>query len=429
MTPMKPNSLSLSLPGPDDIHRRKLANGIVVLVRSNFNSPSVVVNGYLMAGSLFEPDEQLGLAGFTANALLRGTELRSFHEIYDNLESAGANLHVNGGIHTTGFGSKALAEDLDLLVELLAETLRQPTFPPEQIELLRARQLTSLAIRAQDTREMSSLTFDQIVYPEHPYARPDDGYPETIQAITREDLVNFHQVHYGPRGMVISVVGAVEPGEVFSKVENLLGDWQNPEQPQPLKLPPNPSPQEPLTRKVDLPGKFQTDLVVGVIGPERRSRDFVPAALGNNILGVFGMMGRIGESVREKAGLAYYAYSQLSGGMGPGPWYVSAGVDPQNVEQAIELVREEIGRFSSQPVTADELADSQSNFIGRLPLSLESNSGMASAILNLERYDLGMDYYRRYPEMVRKVSVEDILASASRYWDADSLAVSIAGPE
>jgi len=428
MTTMKPNSLSLSLPGPDDIHRRKLANDIVVLVRSNFNSPSVVVNGYLMAGSLFEPNERLGLAGFTANTLLRGTEQRSFHEIYDSLESAGANLHVNGGIHTTGFGSKALAEDLDLLVELLAEALRQPTFPAEQIELLRARQLTSLAIRAQDTREMSSLTFDQIVYPEHPYARPEDGYPETIQAITREDLVNFHQVHYGPRGMVISIVGAVDPGEVFDKVENSLGDWQNPPQPQPLKLPPNPSPEEPLTRKVDLPGKFQTDLVVGVIGPERRSQDFVPAALGNNILGVFGMMGRIGESVREKAGLAYYAYSQLSGGMGPGPWYVSAGVDPQNVEQAIELVREEIGRFSSQSVTADELADSQSNFIGRLPLSLESNSGMASAILNLERYDLGMDYYRRYPEMVRNVRVEDILASASRYWDADKLAVGIAGP-
>ena len=429
MTPMKPNSLSMSLPGPDDIHRWKLANDIVVLVRSNFNSPSVVVNGYLMAGSLFEPNERLGLAGFTANALLRGTEQRSFHEIYDSLESAGANLHVSGGIHTTGFGSKALAEDLDLLVELLTEALRQPTFPAEQIDLLRARQLTSLAIRAQDTREMSSLSFDQIVYPEHPYARPEDGYPETIQAITREDLVNFHQVHYGPRGMVISIVGAVEPGEVFDKVENLLGDWQNPEQPQPLKLPPNPSPAEPLIRKVDIPGKFQTDLVVGVIGPERRADDFVPAALGNNILGVFGMMGRIGESVREKAGLAYYAYSQLSGGMGPGPWYVSAGVDPANVEKAIELIREEIGRFSSQSVTADELADSQSNFIGRLPLSLESNSGMASAILNLERYDLGLDYYQHYPEMVRKVSVEEILASARRYWDTENLAVGIAGPQ
>ena len=428
MTRMEPNSLSLSLPGPDDIHRRKMANDIVVLVRSNFNSPSVVVNGYIMAGSLFDQDERLGLAGFTADALLRGTAQRSFHEIYDRLESAGANLHIAGGTHTTGFGSKALAEDLDLLLELLAEALRQPTFPAEQIELLRARHLTSLAIRAQDTGEMSTLTFDQIAYPEHPYSRPDDGYPDTIQAITREDLVNFHQVHYGPRGMVISVVGAIDPDQVFAKVEDLLGDWQNPNQPTPPKLPPNPTPAEPLTRKIDIPGKFQTDLVVGVIGPERSSRDFLPTTLGNNILGVFGMMGRIGESVREKAGLAYYAYSQLSGGMGPGPWYVSAGVDPQKVEQALELIRDEIERFSSQPVTADELADSQSNFIGRLPLSLESNSGMASAILNLERYDLGMDYYRRYPDLVRQIKAEEVLESARRYWDLEVLAVGIAGP-
>jgi zinc protease len=132
--------------------------------------------------------------------------------------------------------------------------------------------------------------------------------------------------------------------------------------------------------------------------------------------------------VREKAGLAYYAYSSLSGGMGPGPWYVSAGVDPQNVEQALELTRQEIGRFAGEPVTADELADSKSNFIGRLPLSLESNSGMASAILNLERYDLGLDYYRRYPDLVRAVTGEEILESARRYWIIDRLGVGIAGP-
>lgn len=421
-------TLSLSLPGPDDILRREYPNGIVLLVRSNFNSPSVVVNGYLMAGSLFDEDAKLGLAGFTADTLMRGTAKRSYHEIYDDLESAGANLHISGGTHTTGFGSKALAEDLDLLLELLSESLRYPIFPEDQIELLRARLLTSLAIRAQDTREMSSLTFDQIVYPEHPYSRPEDGYPESIQGITREDLVEFHRDHYGPRGMVISVVGAVDPDEAADMVTRLFGDWENPDQPPAASLPANPAPAEPLTRKIDIPGKFQADLVVGVIGPERRADDFLAAAMGNNILGVFGMMGRIGESVREKAGLAYYAYSSLSGGMGPGPWYVSAGVDPQNIEQALELVRQEIKRFTSDSVTADELADSQSNFIGRLPLSLESNSGMASAILNLERYDLGLDYYRRYPDLVSSVTREEILETARRHWDSNQLGVGIAGP-
>jgi zinc protease len=288
--------------------------------------------------------------------------------------------------------------------------------------------LTSLAIRAQDTREMSAITFDQIMYAGHPYSRPEDGQPETIQAISRDDLAEFHRLQYGPGGMVIAVVGAVEPKEVVEKVEGLLGDWQNSEQAAPFALPPVQEPAQPLRRKFDIPGKFQADLLVGTVGPERRSEDFVAAALGNNIFGVFGMMGRIGEAVREKAGLAYYAYSSLSGGMGPGPWYISAGVDPQNVDQALDLVKVQIDRFIGEAVTADELADSQSNFIGRLPLSLESNSGMAAAILNLERYELGFDYYRRYPDMVRGVTREEILEAARRYWSPEQLGIAIAGP-
>jgi zinc protease len=140
------------------------------------------------------------------------------------------------------------------------------------------------------------------------------------------------------------------------------------------------------------------------------------------------MMGRIGEAVREKAGLAYYAYSSLSGGMGPGPWYVSAGVDPENVERALELIHQEIARFCETPVSPEELSDSQSNFIGRLPLSLETNSGMASAILNLERYELGLDYYQRYADLVRAVTREEVLETGRRYLSPERLGVGIAGP-
>jgi zinc protease len=114
--------------------------------------------------------------------------------------------------------------------------------------------------------------------------------------------------------------------------------------------------------------------------------------------------------------------------MGPGPWYISAGVDPQNVEKTLELVNTEVERFTSELISADELADSQSNFIGRLPLSLESNAGMASAILNLERYELGLDYYRRYPDLVRAVSRDDILETARKYLSSDRLGAGIAGP-
>jgi zinc protease len=183
-----------------------------------------------------------------------------------------------------------------------------------------------------------------------------------------------------------------------------------------------------VNRKVTIPGKFQSDLVIGASGPKRQDPEFMPASLGNSILGQFGMMGRIGEVVREKAGLAYYAYSSLSAGVGPGSWEVSAGVNPGNVEKAVGLVLKEIARFVKKGVTPDELADSQANFIGRLPLSLESNAGVANALLNIERHDLGLDYYRRYPDLVRAVTPEQVVEASRKFLHPDKLAIAVAGP-
>jgi zinc protease len=417
-----------ALPGPDDITRTVLPNGIVILARANFNSPSVVINGYLDVGSLFDRDEKLGLADFTAAALMRGTQQRNFQQIYDALESVGASLGFGGGTHSNVFSGRALSEDLPLLLGLLVEVLRQPVFPPEQVERLRAQLLTGLAIRAQDTGEMASLTFDQIVYAGHPYSRPDDGYPETVQAIGRDDLVEFQRRHYGPRGMVLALVGGIDPARAVEEATQALGDWQNPSQPEMPALPPWSHLQGVETRRVAISGKSQADMILGTAGPQRSAPDFLAASLGNNILGQFGLMGRIGEVVREQAGLAYYAGSSLSGGPGPGPWHVSAGVDPSNIDQAIDLIRAEITRFVNEPVTADELSDSQANYIGRLPLSLESNAGVAGALINLERYALGLDYYRRYPDLIRAITRQDVLDAARHYLHPDRLGIAVAGP-
>jgi zinc protease len=421
-------SPSQSLPGSDDITRAVLDNGIVVLARANFNSPSVYLSGYSSAGSLFDPNEKLGLASFTASALMRGTQKRDFQEIYDALESVAAHLGFSTSVHSSGFSGRALAEDLPLLLDLLSDALREPLFPETQVERLRAQILTGLAIRAQDTSEMAGLVFDELLYADHPYARPEDGFPETIQNITVNDLILFHRTHYGPRGMVIAIVGAVEPQQAVEQVTQVLGGWQNPSQPEPPPLPPFSPPDKPRRRHHAIPGKSQVDIDMGGSGPMRRDPDYLAAALGNSVLGQFGLMGRIGDIVRERSGLAYYAYSSLNAGLGPGAWDVSAGVNPANLEKAVDLIRGELTRFVTEGVTEQELADSQANFIGRLPLSLESNAGVASALLNIERYDLGLDYYREYAGLVQAVTPEDVLAVARKFIDPERLVIATAGP-
>jgi zinc protease len=272
------------------------------------------------------------------------------------------------------------------------------------------------------------MVFDKILFKDHPYSRPEDGYPETIKRIRREDLTRFHREHYGPRGMVIAIVGAVRAEKAVRQVERALGEWQVKGQKEAPELPPLKLLKRTTSRRHRIAGKVQSDLVIGTTGPKRRDPEFMPAALGNNILGQFGMMGRIGDVVREKSGLAYYAGSSLSAGIGPGSWEVSAGVNPQNVKKASDLIIGELQRFVDEGVTADELADSKANFIGRLPLSLESNGGVANALLNIERYDLGLDYYRQYADMVSQVTRDDVLNTARKFIDLDKLAIAVAGP-
>jgi zinc protease len=417
-----------TLPGPASVERHKLENGITVLIRENFLSPSVVIQGSLEAGGLDESEAKAGLAGMTSSSLMRGTEQRSFHEIYEALESVGASLGFGSGMHTTTFYAHGLAEDFGSLTSLAAEALRRPSFPAEQVERLRGEYLTQLAIRQEDTGDRAQLAFAELAYEGHPYAHDEDGTPETIQSITREEIVQFHSGVYGPRGMILTVAGAVHSGRALAMIEKYFADWHNPNQPVRATLPPAPRLQELRERRVSLPGKSQADLVLGVPGPARASADFFPALIGNNILGRFGTFGRIGEAVREDEGLAYYAFSSLAGGLGPGPWMAIAGVNPRNIERALELIRREIGRFVQTKVTAVELTDNQASLIGRLPLQLESNEGLAAALMNIELFNLGLEYYQRFPGLVAAVTREEILETARRYLHPDRLAIGIAGP-
>ncbi len=417
-----------SLPGPQTVVREVLPNGIVVLVRENFDSPAVVVRGYLRVGSQDEPAELAGLAGFCTDVMERGTHRRPFAVLYEELESEALTLGLEVGVHTTTFGGKGLRESFPHLLELLADVLREPSFAPDQVEKVRDEIQTDLLEQAHDTRRMADLTFHELLYtPEHPYGRSNLGYPETIARITREDLVRFHQTFFAPQGMVLVIVGAVKAAEALQQVSAAFGDWRAQRPPVPVL--PDLVPLERCERHVFIPEKSQVDLRLGWRGPARKEPDFLVAYLANAVLGVFGMMGRLGEVVREQHGLAYYVYSVVEGGYGPGPWQVIAGVDPAHVRQAQALILEEVRRLREELIPEKELSDSQSMLVGSLPLQLETNEGVARALLNIERYELGLDYLQRYRDLVLGLSPAQVQAAAQRWLDPERYALALAGPE
>jgi len=174
--------------------------------------------------------------------------------------------------------------------------------------------------------------------------------------------------------------------------------------------------------------KAQADVVIDHPGLRRLDDDYYAAVVMNMILGSFAMGGRLGRSIREEKGMAYYAYSSLGAGVGPGPFVVRAGVHPDNVDAVVDCALEEIDRIRREPVSAQELDDARSAIVRSLPRTLETNEGVASALHSIEQYRLGLDYLDRFADLIEGVSVETVLAVAEKRLHPDRCAVAVAGP-
>ena len=419
-----------SIPNSSNITRADLDNGITILVYENPAVQSVNLISSLHAGSIYESAEKNGLASLVAGALMTGTIQRDFDEVHGALENIGADLNVRGHMHKVGITGKALAEDLPLLLEIAADVLREPVFPVEHVERLRGERLTWLQYSSFDTRYRASKAMREALYPPtHPYHFGTSGSEDSIGTISADAMADFHRQHFGPRGMILVIVGAVAASEAVKLAGDCFGNWQNANQPAVKNADQSPVGAAERRQLVFVPGKTQSDISMGSIGPARKADDFLPAQLANSVLGEFGMMGRIGKSVREQKGLAYYAYSRLGSGHGPDPWTVSAGVNPENVDLAIGSILEEIDRLATEPVSDDDLADNQSYFTGRMPLRLESNEGIASYIHSMESFDLGLDYMAEYERLVYAIGKDDLLAAAKRYLQAENMVIAVAGPD
>ena len=252
------------------------------------------------------------------------------------------------------------------------------------------------------------------MYPEgHPYRLRNHGYQETVAPLTRDDLEAFHATHYGKDGAFCVVVGDVIFEDIVRRLDDAFGGWDAAGAAGvDIAAPPAP---EPSQKDVVVPGKTQSDLVLGAVSIRRKDPDFQPLRLANMILGRLGMMGRLGESVREAQGLAYGVHSELDAGIGPGPWAIRAGVNPSNVDAAFAGIRDEMHRLIDAGATEVELERGKNYSTGSLVLHLETNDGVAGLIQDIELFDLGLDYAERYADIVNAVTLEQVNAAAARH--------------
>ncbi|MGB8648812.1 MAG: pitrilysin family protein [Anaerolineae bacterium] len=413
---------------PENITRVVLDSGLVVLVKENHTNPSISFRGRMRAGAMYDTDQTAGLAQFAAAALNRGTKKYTFQKLNETLDRVGMSFGAGAGVDYLGFNGKCLQEDLDLWLGLASEVLLRPTFPEREVDKLRGQFVTSLRRAKQDTRWVASQQFHKLCYPSgHPYHRMDDGTEATLKRLNPANLEKFHNRFYRSEGALLVVVGDVTAKDVIGKIDKRLR-WKVTGRPPAFGIPSIPLRTAPARKDVHIPGKIQSDIVIGNPGIARNDPDFYALRAADLIFGQLGLFGRLGEVIRDKLGLAYYVYSSLNAGVGAGPWSINAGVNPRNIDQAVEGIIVEIDRLRTQGITEDELAHGQDFLTGSLALRLETNDGVAATLADIEFYGLGLDYIERYPGIIRGLTVDQVRAAVDQHAHPETAVTVVAGP-
>jgi len=408
--------------------RAVLANGLTVIFGRNDANPTLALYGVVKAGAIFDPAAKTGLASFTASMLDRGTASRTSLEQAEALEDLGASLHFEGGAETVSISCTALSEDLGTVLAVLADALSAPAFASDQIEKARDEQIVRVRVHEEHTGIRASRAANQILYPKgHPFHESPIGTEESLRSVTRDDLVAFHARHYGPNTTVLALVGDVEQEKALQTIEAAFGAWGPLASPPAFEVPRS-KPLARITQKaIPMKGKSQVDVVYAVPGVARTDPGYYGVMLMNYILGGGSLSSRLMDNLRDRQGLVYGVYSNLSAGIGAGPIQIHGGTNPANAERTAEGILTEVRGMLAKGPTRSELDEAKSYLTGVFPVRLETNGGVANQLLGAELYGLGMDYIERYPSILEGVTLEDVRAAAGQYLSLDAYALVTAG--
>ena len=410
--------------------REELETGAVLLLVENASTPTVALRGSLRAGSHFEPKEKPGLARLTAEMLKRGTRRRAKLELAGALERVGADVDFDADVFAVQIKARALAADFPALAATLAEMLREPSFPTEELEKLKQQTVAAVREKQSDTSWRAYERLTQTLFDErHPfYTHAGERLVESITSITVEDVRGFYEKFYGGRTLILSAAGGFEAGHAARVLREAFEGFGGPEHAEVEVTDPEP-PAAARREVVLVRDKANVDVLLGTAAPLRRdASDYYAAMLANRALGESTLSSRLGLRVRDAEGLTYGIASRFRhASLAAGPWYIAVSVNPGNVERAIESALGVLGEYVEHGIRPEELEDEKSSAVGSFKVSLSTNAGLAAALWNAEFYRLGPDYVERYPELVRAVTVEEANAAIRKYFRPECLTVVVAG--
>ncbi|MFN3739043.1 MAG: M16 family metallopeptidase [Thermodesulfovibrionales bacterium] len=408
-----------------DIKKQRFENGLTLLHVERHELPIVSINLLIRAGSRHEPPEKAGLASLTADMLLEGTKTLKSAEISETIEFFGASISANTDYDYTILSLHVLKKDLRELFRIFKEIIFSPVFPADMLKKKKSILKTTLIKKEQEPSYIAMKTLRKELFKDHPYSRPVEGYPETIKAIKRKDLMDFYKDFYKPEGSILVIAGDINQKEI----EELIEDFKKWKFAGEVKKNGGKSKDAgsyslsrsgPVIINKDL---TQANILYGLPGISRSDPDYYAASVMNYILGGGGFSSRLVQKIRDDMGLAYDVSSYFTVNEEPGLFIIELQTKNSSAITAIKIIKEEIEQIIKEPVSDEELEDAKAYLTGSLPRKIDTTKKIADFLTIAEFYGLGDDYLKRYPEYIRAVTKDDIIKVAKRLLSTEGLFV------
>ena len=409
----------------NDIRDEVLPNGVRVLLLPRHEVPSVAIGLYLRAGSVHDPADRFGLANLTARGVGDGTLKRTKEVLDEEIDFVGGSYQFSAGMEGSSGGMQFLAAHLPFALDVLADTVTRPMFPPEEVSRGRKQIVGSIQSQLERPGDLCERRYQEQLFHGTAYGHNIDGEIDSVERITRDDLVEFHSAHFAPETAIITLVGDFEPAQTLERITEEFSAWRGA------------SPVDGPTPAFDGVGGIQCEVIdrpvqqanirLGWPTIPRLHPDYYPLVMMNYILGASSLSSRIATTVRDNQGLAYQVTSRYVPMRHVGIFSVILQTSNHTANRALQGVRSEMERMMAAPVEDWEIDDARSYFRDRFPLTIETNSSMAGQLVNVARYNLPLTHFRDHLAAISAVTREDIQRAAQTYLHPDQFVLTVVG--
>ncbi len=404
-----------------------LPNGLRVILLERHELPTFSMQMIIeTGGGLSDASDHRGLSQMTVSLLREGSARRTSKEISEQLDTLGASFSTEANLQSAyaGITASGLVENLDQTLDIFADVIRHPKFPPDELEKLKTRTIASQKSQRANPFVLGVERILRAVYSDHPGGF-FDAPVKAIARTTQTDLQRFHALHYKPNNSILLFMGDVTLSEVKTKIERAFGDWQRGQLPE-IKIPPAPAQDVARIHLVSRPGSEQTFLGFGGLGIEFNDSDYFALLLMNNILGGVGAS-RLYLNLREEKGYTYSVSSFFNLPKYRGYWFASAAVRTEVTDGAMREFMYELKRIRDEKVTQAELENARRSIIGRFALELERPNDLLKNIAYQKLFNLPANYWDTYAQKVSAVTAEDVQRAAQKYIDLERMQIVAVG--